>query len=173
MGGDHLWEAIGAIGEVVGALVVAVTLVFLVVQVRQNSKAINATITHGNITGFNELNSLLAANPHLAEIFDRGSVDPSRLTVMEAYSYAWLVRSFINLFLNLYDQFLQGTCPEPIWRRHAMELQTFAQSSGVREFLKVNSYYRELIEYIDSLPPTPDHRVSLNLGIQDVRRLDA
>jgi hypothetical protein len=43
------WEAIGAIGEVVGALVVAATLAFLAVQVRQNSKAINATITHGNI----------------------------------------------------------------------------------------------------------------------------
>lgn len=67
------WEAIGAIGEVAGALVVAVTLAFLVVQVRQNSKAINATITHGNIAGFNELNTLLAANPQLAEIFDRGS----------------------------------------------------------------------------------------------------
>jgi hypothetical protein len=43
------WEAVGAIGEVAGALVVAATLAFLVVQVRQNSKAINATITHGNM----------------------------------------------------------------------------------------------------------------------------
>jgi hypothetical protein len=29
MGGDHLWEAIGAAGEVLGALAVFVTLVYL------------------------------------------------------------------------------------------------------------------------------------------------
>ncbi len=165
------WEAIGAIGEVVGALVVAATLAFLVVQVRQNSKAISATITHGNIAGFNELNTLLAANPLLAEILDRGSADPSRLTAAEAYSYTWIVRSFLNLFLNLYDQFLQGTCPEPLWRRHEMELQSFATSAGVREFLEANSYYHQLIEHIDALPPARDHR--LNLGIRDGQRKDA
>jgi hypothetical protein len=158
------WEAISAIGQVVGALVVAVTIVFLVVQVRQNSKAINATITHGNISGFNELNRMLAANPQLAEILDRGCADFSRLTATEAYSYSWLVRSFLNLFLNLYDQFLQGTCPEPLWRRHQMELQEFLKSPGAREFLKTNSYYHELIEYIDSLPPAPSHRIGFSLG---------
>ena len=46
--------------------------------------------------------------------------------------------------------------------RHAMELQSFAKSAGVIEFLKGNSYYDQLIEYIDSLAPTPDHRVELN-----------
>ena len=167
------WEAIGAIGEVVGALVVSATLAFLVVQVRQNSKAINATITHGNIAGFNELNTLLAANPLLAEIFDRGSSDPSRLTASEAYSYVWIVRSFLNLFLNLYDQFLQGTCPESLWRRHEMELQSFVTSPGVREFLKANSYYHQLIEHIDALPPARDHRIGLSLGIRDGQRKDA
>jgi hypothetical protein len=166
------WEAIGAVGEVVGALVVAATLGFLVVQVRQNSKAVNATITHGNIAGFNELNTLLAANPLLAEIFDRGSADPSRLTPTEAYSYTWIVRSFLNLFLNLYDQFLQGTCPESLWRRHEMELQSFATSPGVREFLNANSYYHQLIEHIDSLPAVRDHRIGLSLGTQDGGRKD-
>ena len=166
------WEAISAIGEVAGALVVAITLVFLVVQVRQNSQAINATITHGNIAGFNELNALLAANPQLAEILDRGSTDPSRLTATEAYSYAWIVRSFLNLFFNLYDQFRQGTCPESLWRRHEMELQAFASSLGVREFVKANSYYHQLLEHVDSLPPVRDHRIGLKLGIDAPQRKD-
>ena len=166
------WEAIGAIGEVVGALVVAATLAFLVVQVRQNSKAINATITHGNIAGFNALNQMLAANPQLAEIFDRGSADPTQLTSTEAYSYAWIVRSFLNLFLNLYDQYLQGTCPKPLWYRHAVELQSFAKSSGLREFVKGNSYYRDLMEHIDALPPSPDHQLALKLDAKHQQRQD-
>ncbi len=162
-----------SLAEIFGLILVVVTLVFLALQTRQNTKAINATITQGNITGFNELNSMLAANPQLAEILDRGSADPSRLTATEANSYTWIVRSFINLFLNLYDQFLQGTCPEPLWRRHEMELQTFAKSPGVREFLKGNSYYHQLIKHIDSLPPARDHRIGFNLDTHDGQRQDA
>ena len=40
------WEASGAIGEIIGALVVAVTLVYLVIQIRQNTAAV-ATPTNG------------------------------------------------------------------------------------------------------------------------------
>ena len=34
------WEAIGAIGELIGALAVVITLVFLVLQLRQNTRAV-------------------------------------------------------------------------------------------------------------------------------------
>ena len=37
------WDAIGAIGEVVGALAVFITLGYLAVQIRQNTKAVRAT----------------------------------------------------------------------------------------------------------------------------------
>ena len=36
------WEAIGAVGETVGALAVLVTLVYLAMQIRQNTKAVQA-----------------------------------------------------------------------------------------------------------------------------------
>jgi len=37
--GEHLWEAIGAIGELLGAIGVIVTLGYLAVQIRQNTLA--------------------------------------------------------------------------------------------------------------------------------------
>ena len=36
------WEAIGAIGEIVGAFGVIVTLIYLALQIKQNSKTIEA-----------------------------------------------------------------------------------------------------------------------------------
>ncbi|MGD8829731.1 MAG: hypothetical protein PVF57_03930, partial [Pseudomonadales bacterium] len=39
MNGEHLWEAIGAIGELLGAIGVILTLVYLAVQIRQNTSA--------------------------------------------------------------------------------------------------------------------------------------
>ena len=35
------WEAIGALGEVVGAIAVVLTLAYLAIQVRQNSNALD------------------------------------------------------------------------------------------------------------------------------------
>ena len=37
------WDAVGAIGETVGALAVVITLVYLAVQIRQNTKSIRAS----------------------------------------------------------------------------------------------------------------------------------
>ena len=36
------WEAIGAVGEILGALLVGVTLIYLAVQLRQNTRATRA-----------------------------------------------------------------------------------------------------------------------------------
>ena len=35
------WEAIGAVGEIIGAIAVFITLIFLTVQLRQNTKAVD------------------------------------------------------------------------------------------------------------------------------------
>lgn len=37
------WEAIGASGEVVGAIAVILTLLYLAIQIRQNTRAVDET----------------------------------------------------------------------------------------------------------------------------------
>ena len=37
------WDAIGAIGELIGAIAVVITLIFLTVQLKQNTKSIRAS----------------------------------------------------------------------------------------------------------------------------------
>ncbi|MFT4563071.1 MAG: hypothetical protein ACI9BW_002824 [Gammaproteobacteria bacterium] len=36
------WEAAGALGDIIGAVVVFLTLIYLVKQIRQNTKAVQA-----------------------------------------------------------------------------------------------------------------------------------
>ena len=143
------WEAVGAIGEVGGTIVVAITLIYLVVQVRQNSTAIDATITQANSATFNELNSLLATSPELASLFERGSDAPESLTDEENLQYTWLMRSYMNLYMNLYDQYRYGTCPENLWHRHAVELAVILPSPGIQAFKAIDSSFDELFEYIE------------------------
>ena len=47
MGGDHLWDAIGAIGQVLGSMAVFVTLGYLAVQVRHARSEMQRSLSQG------------------------------------------------------------------------------------------------------------------------------
>lgn len=55
MGGDHLWDALGAVGELVGAIAVVATLGYLAVQIRQNTNAVKAASHHAITDFFNHM----------------------------------------------------------------------------------------------------------------------
>jgi len=55
------WEAIGAIGEIVGALAVVASLAYLVIQIRQNTAAVATATYESMMTGFNDINVIFAS----------------------------------------------------------------------------------------------------------------
>lgn len=75
------WEAIGAIGEIVGAIAVLITLIFLAIQLRQNSRTINenmkvvkAQTKQMSTVLYSEFTTTLLENPELAMVFQRGNL---------------------------------------------------------------------------------------------------
>jgi hypothetical protein len=66
------WEAIGAIGEVVGAVVVIITLVYLTIQLRQNTKAIEHSSYWGVFDDAYQWMYKLIENPEISELYLAG-----------------------------------------------------------------------------------------------------
>ncbi len=64
--GDRVnWGAIGAIGEILGAIAVFVTLIYLAAQIRQNTKSVT-TATYDSVTsGITQVNIAVASHPDL------------------------------------------------------------------------------------------------------------
>ena len=52
------WEAIGAIGEIVGAIAVIATLFYLSIQIRQNATATTRSNEYAQAASVHESNSL-------------------------------------------------------------------------------------------------------------------
>lgn len=65
MGGDHLWDAIGAISEALGAGAVFVTLAYLAVQVRHARSEVARNVVHSRTTAARDLNLTLAMNERI------------------------------------------------------------------------------------------------------------
>ncbi|MCR9094615.1 MAG: hypothetical protein NXI30_10400 [bacterium] len=77
------WEAIGAIGEIIGALGVIITLLYLASQLRQNTRALGVTSIDSTTQVGNEIRSLMASDPVVTELYYRGLRDPDSLDEIE------------------------------------------------------------------------------------------
>lgn len=142
----------GAIGELIGGVAVIVTLVYLSVQIREYRIGMSSATFHSTMQGFNQLNAMLGSDPDLAEVLERGARDPDSLDTQEQYQFVWLQRSYVNIYENLYQQFLRGACPESYWVRYARELQQTLDTPGGRIFRARNATYQELYAYLDTMP---------------------
>ena len=106
------WEAIGAIGEIVGALAVVVTLIFLLIQIRHTSRSMdeNSRLTKANIMkragdSISEFGYILGQDSQTALVWKQGcSGEP--LGEAEYAQFFWLVRNFIGLTSSAYYDYL-------------------------------------------------------------------
>ena len=75
-GGETVnWEAIGAIGEVVGAAGVIASLLYLAVQIRGDARAKRATTVHQQSEAFRSFLKMIATDDELGSIYLRGLRD--------------------------------------------------------------------------------------------------
>ena len=66
------WDALGALAELAGALAVFLTLVYLALQIRQNTHATRSSSHHAVTDALNHLNLTLAQDEKVANIWITG-----------------------------------------------------------------------------------------------------
>ena len=145
------WDAIGAIAEIAGAIAVVTTLVYFVMQIRQYATGLRSATFHTTMQEFNQIN-VAQLDPALADLLDRGMDDPGSLCSTETYQFGWIMRVYVNIWENMYQQYLQGACPESYWLPYARQAKVLLATPGGRAFRKGNSLNQSLFVYLDSLP---------------------
>jgi hypothetical protein len=145
------WEAIGALGEVLGALAVLVTLAYLAVQVRQNTAQQKReeliSIQHGQ-------NALLAQlqDPRVMGSYVRTADNRSPTIEDRATAFCWVLQ-YLNHFQVVHDLHRNGALNEEqyqLWLGYAVAI---VSPKGVRRWwydedgrLAFHSEVRELID---------------------------
>lgn len=90
------WTAIGATGELVGAFAVVITLIYLAISIRQNSKAISVAALRDVTAQWNQWSDMLASSSDLADVIARGNDDYGCLSPGEAMRYGAYIQSFFD-----------------------------------------------------------------------------
>jgi hypothetical protein len=110
------WEAIGAIGEVVGAAGIIFTLVYLALQIRQNSQDVRSATRQSISTAQSQVGLQIATDPVLRAAAarwlagEKESDDPEDLLVDDVF-----IRSNMRQFENQYYQHQEGTFSDEMW----------------------------------------------------------
>ena len=143
------WEVIAAISESVGAIAVLITLLYLAVQIRQNTAAVATATYESAMTGFNDINVVVASNAALASVLDRGCQSPESMNAEEVVQFNFLLRCYANQWWKLFKLYERGSLPVEEWAIFAREAAQFFNQPGCKPFRAKNTLFADLYKELD------------------------
>jgi len=99
---DHAvnWEAISAIGQIVGAIAVVISLIYLATEIRSNARSARQL----SLDSINRWAGQLVEHPDLAELYYRGIRDFRSLKSSDLVQFSALMGQLFFIFQELYYQ---------------------------------------------------------------------
>lgn len=127
------WTAIGAVGELVGAVAVVVSLIYLSRQVRQNTRALRTANAATVKQNFQTIARAFITDRGASDIVLR-AMNSDELSPAEKLSaYAW----FFDLLKSgelAYSQYLSEDLDEEVWDASLQFFLAYWTTPGMREY---------------------------------------
>ena len=127
------WEAIGAVAEILGAVAVVASLVYLGRQIHQSNAQSQADARYSFLDAYGQLNLTVAEDRDLASVFRRG-LQGLDLDEDEAIQYFALMGQFLNTWSVLFDLRVERHLPETQWTVIRKDIIALLSTPGGRAF---------------------------------------
>ena len=124
---------LGALGEFIGSIGVIASLIYLAVQIRQNSVSSKAQAVQSASDIMINL-SLELADESWTELINRASDHFDALPPGERGRIGWLWFAVMRGTETLYRHYLEGNVDEQTWETYATAVQHNARMSGFRRW---------------------------------------
>ena len=139
-------EELAAIAEIVGAVAVVASLIYLAVQIRQNTHGLSMSLKSTELAAFernveagNRIREIFILNPDISELFARGKSSYSDLDSGDKIRFEMLLSNVFSAFQGAYIRHLTyGNDPENFAGSERL-LDSYIRSSGVRDWLSSNN----------------------------------
>jgi hypothetical protein len=149
------WEALEAIGTLIGAIGVVITLIYLSIQIRQNTRSQQsaiAQVTSSSRTAWYELG---ASDPEFTLLYTKGHTRPDELTDDERVRFIWMLARVFSTFEEMYSQYKLQMFDEPDWERYRKTARTMIENPIVRDWWEsgatvfTNSFIHDITPDVD------------------------
>ena len=150
------WIAVGAIAEIVGAIAVVLTLIYLAYQVRNNTGMARRASTAEAVAAMRTFNVSLVDNPGVGELTQRGiSLGLGNLTDEERVPFTIVMFNLFKTCEHLHYQHAVGAMDPDVWEGWDHMIRGYITAPGCQEWyqerrLAFSSNFRN---YLDNSAP--------------------
>jgi len=124
------WEAIGAVGEILGAIAVLVTLIYLATQIRQHTLATRAGTNSAYAEAARAFNMAIANSPELARAMANWPESPADATPEDQVLVLSAWRACFQIWANVHRQYRDGTLDPALMTALRKEISTYSMGAS-------------------------------------------
>ncbi len=146
------WDAIGAIGEIIGAFAVVVSLLYLAVQIRSQNSQAKLSALHDMSRELREATAVFSTE-NISDIFVRANQDYGSLTEAESVQLTVTVTNILRAWENAFLENRDGYLDEKVWEALSRE---YIQPMGAASFrhvwaIRKQNYDPSFQKYVDGV----------------------
>ena len=147
------WDAIGAIAELLGAIGVIASLIYLATQSRQNTETVRSAAVESAADRFAENNRVAALNLDLAELLESGHSDYEALSIVQKRRYRSFQIAVLRDHETIFLHHRNGLITDSHWEGFANSLRYQARRPGVQHVWQQTRliFSPEFREFIDGV----------------------
>ena len=144
------WEAIGAVGEVGGAIAVVVSLVYLAIQVRSQVSESRIASVHEITAAFRSAITS-SQDPQRAELYARAVKAFDELSEAERIQFISMAQGLLRVWEEAYYQHEAGRLDQRIWKALAQYTDIISAQGFQRVWeLRRHTYSDEFRVFVDT-----------------------
>jgi hypothetical protein len=148
------WVALGAIGELLGAVAVVISLAYLAAQVVQNTRAVRAGSADGAVRALQTWIRPLIQDPEISRVFRLGIEDWHALDADGKARFFHIMLGFMKTMENLHFQYTKGALDPGVWRGWEHLMTGYIQSPGGQSYWEQRRrvFSKAFRRFVEELP---------------------
>ena len=135
------WEMLAAIGQLAAVIVGIPSLIYLAVQIREQTKERRQSAVHALTVQWGDLTGSLHDNPQTAEIFLRGMHSFTDLDAVCKLRFSAFFNRLINIFEGMYFSHCQGMLADSSWAAVERTLGDMIAYPGLQQWWETRRHW--------------------------------
>jgi hypothetical protein len=149
------WEVAQAASSIIGTVALALTVVYLAIQIKRNTRATYSQTYQFATQALGEMAAIVGDTKERARIFSVGMAEPDKLAKDEYLQFAYLGISLFRRYENVFFQYQSGMIDDDFWFGHKDNLLWFFHRPGTQLWWKERrlGFSRSYREFLESTSP--------------------
>lgn len=148
------WDALAAIGQLIGALGVIASLVFVGIQLHQGTKAVRGSASQAYSSLYYAINASIIDNGELARIWRESLADFDGQDADAKVRFIALASSIFRFYESSRAQWLRGQLDDEHWDMIERQATSFASQPGIKSWWKLRRQWHstQFQDWFEALP---------------------